>query len=283
MLVSVSSWSRHNSHFFNNRTTQKKYSMIELNKIYNEDCLEGMKRIPDGSVDCVICDLPYEVLNKNNANVQWDRIIPFEPLWGQYERIVKDNAAIILFGQGMFTAKMMLSNSKLWRYNLIWDKVAKSGFLNSKRMPLRQHEDICVFYKQLPTYNPQMVKCEHHKRNHTKGNGKHSQKNSCYGTFVEVPTIVSDEKYPTSIISVSKEHKIGHFFHPTQKPVALIQYLIRTYSNDGDTILDNCMGSGTTAIACIREKRNFIGFELNPEYYEACRKRIINENYNLFS
>ena len=281
MLVSVSSWSRHNSHFFNNRIN-KKYNMIELNKIYNEDCLEGMKRIPDGSVDCVICDLPYEVLNKNNANVQWDRIIPFEPLWGQYERIVKDNAAIILFGQGMFTAKMMLSNSKLWRYNLIWDKVAKSGFLNSKRMPLRQHEDICVFYKQLPTYNPQMVKCEPHKRNHTKGNGKHSQKNSCYGTFVEVPTIVSDEKYPTSIISVSKEHKIGHFFHPTQKPVSLIQYLIRTYSNEGDTILDNCIGSGTTAIACIRENRNYIGFELNPEYYEVCKKRILNEDYNLF-
>ena len=255
--------------------------MIELNKIYNEDCLEGMKRIPDGIVDCVICDLPYEVLNKNNANVQWDRIIPFEPLWEQYERVTKDNAAIILFAQGMFTAKMMLSNPKLWRYNLIWDKVAKTGFLNSKRMPLRQHEDICVFYKQLPTYNPQMVKCEPHKRNHSKGDGKHSQKNSCYGTFVEVPTIISDEKYPTSIISVSKEHTIGHFFHPTQKPVALIQYLIRTYSNDGDTILDNCMGSGTTAIAAIREKRNFIGFELNKEYYDKACKRIKLEQAQL--
>ena len=255
--------------------------MIELNKIYNEDCLEGMKRIPDGSVDCVICDLPYEVLNKNNANVQWDRIIPFEPLWGQYERVTKDNAAIILFAQGMFTAKMMLSNPKLWRYNLIWDKVAKTGFLNSKRMPLRQHEDICVFYKQLPTYNPQMVKCEPYKRNHSKGDGKHSQKNSCYGTFVEVPTIISDEKYPTSIISVSKEHTIGHFFHPTQKPVALIQYLIRTYSNEGDLVLDNCSGSGTTAISCIKEKRNFICFEKDETYWKKSVERVEKEQQQL--
>ena len=251
--------------------------MIELNNIYNEDCLEGMKRIPDGSVDCVICDLPYEVLNKNNANVQWDRIIPFEPLWEQYERVTKDNAAIILFAQGMFTAKMMLSNPKLWRYNLIWDKVAKTGFLNTKRMPLRQHEDICVFYKKLPTYNPQMVKCEPHKRNHSKGDGKHSQKNSCYGTFVEVPTIVSDEKYPTSIITIPKEHKIGCFFHPTQKPVELIRYLIRTYTNEGDLVLDNCSGSGTTAIAAIREKRNFIGFEKSEEYWRKSMERIRNE------
>ena len=255
--------------------------MIELNKIYNEDCLEGMKRIPDGSVDCVICDLPYGVLNKQSEGGGWDSIIPFEPLWEQYERVTKDNAAIILFAQGMFTAKMMLSNPKLWRYNLIWDKVAKSGFLNSKRMPLRQHEDICVFYKQLPTYNPQMVKCEPNKRNHTKGNGKHQQKNSCYGKFVEVPTIVSDEKYPTSIISVSKEHKTGHFFHPTQKPVALIQYLIRTYSNEGDTILDNCSGSGTTAISCIKEKRNFICFEKDETYWKKSVERVENEQQQL--
>ena len=255
--------------------------MIELNKIYNEDCLEGMKRIPDGSVDCIVCDLPYEVLNKNNANVQWDRIIPFEPLWEQYERVTKDNAAIILFAQGMFTAKMMVSNPKLWRYNLIWQKDRPTGFLNAKRMPMRSHEDICVFYKQLPTYNPQMVKCEPHKRNHSKGDGKHSQKNSCYGTFVEVPTIISDEKYPTSIISVSKEHKIGHFFHPTQKPVALIQYLIRTYSNEGDLVLDNCSGSGTTAISCIKEKRNFICFEKDETYWKKSVERVEKEQQQL--
>lgn len=254
---------------------------IELNRIYNEDCLEGMKRIPDGSVDCIICDLPYEVLHKNNPHAQWDRIIPFEPLWAQYERVIKDNGAIVLFAQGMFTAELMMSNPKMWRYNLVWDKVQKNGFLNANRMPLRQHEDICVFYKQLPTYKPQMTKCEPHKRNHSKGNMAKQSKNSCYGDFVEVPTKITDDKYPTSIISISKEHKVGNFFHPTQKAVALIEYLINTYTNEGETILDNCIGSGTTAIAAIRTKRNFIGFELQKEYYDIANKRIKDEQQQL--
>lgn len=251
--------------------------MIEPNTLHCGDCLKVMPHIANKSIDMILCDLPYQVLHKDNPNAQWDRIIPFEPLWEQYNRIIKDNGAIILFAQGMFTAQLMMSNPKMWRYNLVWDKVLKTGFLNANRMPLRQHEDICVFYKQLPTYNPQMVKCEPHKRNHTKGNGKHPQKNSCYGTFVEVPTIVSDEKYPTSIISVSKEHKIGHFLHPTQKPVALVQYLIRTYSNEGDTILDNCMGSGTTIVAAINEKRQYIGIEKDEKYFEIAKQRIDNE------
>ena len=256
-------------------------NIIEINKLHYGNCMELMKEIPDKSVDCIICDLPYEVLNKSNVNAQWDRIIPFEPLWLQYERVIKDNGAIILFAQGVFTAKLMMSNPKLWRYNLVWDKIAKSGFLNSKRMPLRQHEDICVFFKKLPVYNPQMVKCEPHKRNHSKGHGKHQNKNTCYGNFVEVPTIISDEKYPTSIISIPKEHKNGCFFHPTQKPVELIRYLIRTYTNEGDLILDNCIGSGTTAVAAIREKRHFIGMELNKEYYDIACKRVNNELSNL--
>ena len=255
--------------------------MIELNKIYNEDCLEGMKRIPDGSVDCIICDLPYEVLNKSNPDAQWDRIIPFDALWAQYERIIKINGAIVLFAQGMFTAKLMMSNERLWRYNLIWDKIKISGFLNANRMPLRSHEDILVFYKSLPTYNPQMEKCEPHKRNHSKGNLKSPQKNRCYGSFVETPTIISDEKFPKSIVSIAKEHKVGHFFHPTQKPVALLEYLIKTYTNEGETVLDNCMGSGTTAIAAIRTKRNFIGFELNKEYFDIANKRIKSEQQQL--
>ena len=250
---------------------------MDLDKIYLGDCLELMKEIPDKSVGCIICDLPYGCLNKKNAKAQWDKSIPFDQLWEQYERVIKDNGAIVLFAQGMFTARLMMSNPKLWRYNLVWDKVAKNGFLNSKRMPLRQHEDICVFYKQLPAYNPQMTKCELHKRNHSKGNGKHPNKNSCYGAFVEVPTTISDEKYPTSIISIPKEHKIGHFFHPTQKPVELVRYLIRTYSNEGDLILDNCIGSGTTAIAAIKENRHFIGMELSKEYYDIACGRINNE------
>lgn len=255
--------------------------MIELDKIYNCDCLIGMKQIPDGSVDCIICDLPYGVLNKQSEGGSWDTIIPFEPLWEQYKRITKPNAAIILFAQGMFTAKLMMSNPKMWRYNLVWDKVLKSGFLNSKRMPLRQHEDICVFYNKLPTYNPQMTKCEPHKRNHTKGNGKHREVNRCYGSYVETPTIISDEKFPTSIISIPKQHIVGKSYHPTEKPVSLIQWLIRTYSNPNDVVLDNTIGSGTTAIAAMRENRHFIGFELNKEYYDKACKRIKAEQAQL--
>lgn len=194
-----------------------------------------MKRIPDASVDAIICDLPYEVLNKGNQGAQWDRVIPFEPLWTQYERIIKPNGAIVLFGQGMFTSDLMQSNRRLWRYNLIWDKSAPTGFLNAKRMPMRQHEDIAVFYKELPTYNPQMQKCAPHQRNHCKGKMISKPQNNCYGKFVDLPTIISDEKYPTSILCFPKEHRMTDpsQFHPTQKPVALLQYLIRTYSNRG--------------------------------------------------
>ena len=254
---------------------------MEIDRIYNEDCLVGMKSIPDKSIDCIICDLPYGVLNRQNKSAQWDNIIPFEPLWEQYERVIKDNGAIVLFAQGMFTAQLMMSNPILWRYNLVWDKVQKNGFLNANKMPLRQHEDICVFYKNLPTYNPQMTKCEPHKRNHSKGNMSKPHKNSCYGNFIEVPTIIADEKYPTSIISISKDHKVGNFFHPTQKPVALLEYLIRTYTNEGDLVLDNCMGSGTTAVACIKEKRHFIGYEITKEYFDIAQERIKQEQSQL--
>lgn len=245
-------------------------------QLIHGDCLVEMQKIPDKSIDMILCDLPYGVLHKNNPHAQWDRIIPFDKLWEQYERIIKDNGAIVLFAQGMFTAKLMMSNSKLWRYNLVWDKVAKNGFLNANRMPLRQHEDICVFYKQKTTYNPQMATCEPHKRNHSKGNMVKPNKNSCYGKFVEVPTKITDEKYPTSIITISKEHKTGYFFHPTQKPVALLEYLIRTYTNEKDTILDNTMGSGSTMVACINTNRNGIGIELNEDYFKIAQNRVKN-------
>ena len=200
-------------------------SVIEENSIVKADCLEAMKLIPDKSIDMILCDLPYGVLNKSNQNSKWDRILPFEKLWEQYERIIKYNGAIILFGQGLFTAKLIMSNQKWWRYNLIWNKVAKTGFLNSNKMPLRQHEDVCVFYKKPPTYNPQMQKCEPHKRNHSKGNLKKPPKNSCYGDFIETQTIISDEKFPTSIITITKEHEKGKFYHPTQKPVTLLEFM----------------------------------------------------------
>lgn len=240
------------------------------------DCLVAMKDIPDKSVDMILCDLPYEVLHKNNPHAQWDRKIPFNKLWEQYNRVVKDNGAIVLFAQGMFTAELMMSNPKMWRYNLVWDKCRVTGFLNANRMPMRCHEDICVFYKKQPTYNPQMTKCEPHKRNHSKGNMVKQGKNSCYGNFVEVPTKITDEKYPTSIISISKEHKVGNFFHPTQKSVALLEYLIKTYSNEGETILDNTMGSGSTGVAAKLLNRNFIGIEMNEEYFKIAQQRIAN-------
>jgi DNA modification methylase len=255
--------------------------MLELNKIYLGDCLDLMPQISDKSVDAIICDLPYQVLHKNNPNAQWDRIIPFEPLWEQYKRIIKDNGAIVLFAQGMFTAQLIMSNPKMWRYNLVWDKVLKTGFLNSKKMPLRQHEDICVFYKNLPTYNPQMVKCEPHKRNHSKGNGKHREVNRCYGNYVETPTIISDEKFPTSIIRVPKQHIRGKSYHPTEKPVELLRYLIRTYTNENDVVLDNTMGSGSTMVAAIKENRQYIGIEKDEHYFEIANERIAAETSQL--
>ncbi len=207
--------------------------MIELDTIYNMDCLEGMKMIPDGMADAVICDLPYGVLHRNNPNAQWDRMIPMEPLWEQYKRITKPNAAIVLFAQGMFTAQLMMSNPKMWRYNLVWDKGRATGFLNANRMPLRYHEDICVFYQKLPTYNPQMEDLNGREPNHPQGHGDHVEKNSCYGKVGRINPTYEDKKHPRSIITVKAVHCNEEQFHPTQKPVDLLRYLIRTYTNSG--------------------------------------------------
>lgn len=245
---------------------------MELNKIYNIDCLKGMKDIPDGSVDCVICDLPYGVLNKKAEAGKWDNVIPFDLLWEQYKRVTKPSSPIILFGQGMFTAKLMLSNERMWRYNIIWDKNRPVGFLNAKKRPLTITEIISVFYESMPTYHPQMRKCLPHERNHSKGLQIGRQTNRCYGNFGKAENIITDEKYPLDIIKFQRN--VHNAFHPTQKPVELIQYLIRTYSNPGDIVLDNCMGSGTTAIAAIRENRKFIGYETDKGYYEKACERI---------
>ena len=244
--------------------------MLELDHIYNIDCLEGMKDIPDGSVDAVICDPPYEVLNKGNANSQWDRMLPFDMLWEQYHRVVKRNGAIVLFCQGMFTAKLMMSNPDEWRYNLIWDKQRTTGFHNANRMPLRCHEDIAVFYREQPTYHPQK---QLGRPNHSRGTVADSA-SSCYGGHSGHRNYGYDGlKHPSSIVSIPKEW--GHeVWHPTQKPVELIRWLVRTYTSEGDTVLDNCMGSGTTAIACLMEKRRFIGFETNEEYWKKANDRI---------
>lgn len=237
-----------------------------------------MKRIPDRCIDAIICDLPYGVLNKSSEGGGWDSIIPLEPLWDSYKRVIKPTTPIVLFCQGMFTAKLMMSQPKMWRYNLIWDKINRpTGFLDANRRPLRIHEDIAVFYQSQTTYNPQMTIGFASHRRGAAGNAILSGgKNRCYGGFKQTNPEYSNEKYPTSVLAFDKEHK-GNEWHPTQKPVNLLRYLVRTYTNEGDTVLDNCMGSGTTAIACIKEKRHFIGFELNKEYFDKATERIANE------
>lgn len=234
------------------------------------NCLDLMENIGDKSIDMILCDLPYGSQTKN----KWDIQIPFEPLWEQYLRIIKDSGAIVLFANGMFTAQLMLSQPKLWRYNLIWDKAIAGGFLNANRMPLRKHEDICVFYKKPPTYNPQKFEG---KPNHSRGNlmTKGSKINNNYGEYgwVDNREKLGNLKHPTSIITISKDHP-STMIHPTQKPVELLEWLIKTYTNEGDIVLDNCMGSGSCGIAAVNTNRNFIGIELNEEYFKQAKQRI---------
>ena len=229
---------------------------MELNKIYNEECLEGMKKIPDKSIDMILCDLPY-----GTTACKWDAIIPFEPLWEQYERVIKDNGAIVLTASQPFTTKLIDSNIDLFRNCWVWNKKISGNPLLAKHQPLKVHEDICVFSKKRHNYYPQMRKGKMRK----KGGGRSKLFD------MEMSAKYSDEYYPISIIEFSNA-KRG--VHPTQKPVALFEYLIKTYTNEGETVLDNCMGSGTTAIACINTNRNYIGFELDEEYYKASLDRI---------
>ena len=226
------------------------------------DCLEVMKTIETGSIDAIICDLPY-----GTTRNKWDSVIPLDELWTEYERIIKDNGAIVLFAQDKFMAKLMLSN-KNHRYNMVWDKVMPSGHLNAKKMPLRSDESICVFYKKLPTYNPQKTIG---KPNHSK-NTKEAKGNKNYNKY-EQKQNVSNLKYPKSIVSFQKDHP-SKMIHPTQKPLELLKYLVKTYTNEGDTILDNTMGSGTTGLACKNLFRNFIGIEMDENYFNIASDRI---------
>lgn len=213
------------------------------------------------------------------ARNKWDSVIPFEPLWNEYERITKDNAAIILFGNGMFTADLMQSNRKLWRYNLIWHKTQSTGFLNAKKMPLRAHEDICVFYKKLPTYNPQMT--NGHVRKVSKASHHVNAKETLNYREYNVVDYDSTERYPTSIMTFSKDTQ-KEKYHPTQKPVALIEYLIKTYTDPGDLVLDSCAGSMTLAVAAMNTGRNYICIEKNTEIFEIGKKRV-EDHYERFS
>ena len=181
--------------------------MIETDKIYNMDCLEGMSRMPEGSVDAIIADLPYGVLNRGNRSACWDRQIPLGPLWEQYRRIIKPDSPIILFAQGIFSAHLMLSQPGIWRYNLVWQKDRVTGHLNANRMPLRQHEDILVFYMKQPVYHPQMTPCPPERRNHGRSMTEGSFTNRCYGEMKLVPVRMADNKYPTSVIFIPKEDR----------------------------------------------------------------------------
>lgn len=248
--------------------------MIELDNIYNMDCLEGMREIPDGSIDCIICDLPFGTTK--NA---WDSIIPLHDLWEQYRRVIKQRGAIVLFGQQPFTAALLMSNPDMFKYEWIWEKDNGTGHLNSKFAPMKKHENVLVFSKSAACYvkNPDDAMAYHPQKTagkpYTQKSGRPSH-NYDAANCHQVVTENSGERYPTDVLKFNRDKDK---LHPTQKPVELIRYLIRTYSDEGQVILDNCMGSGTTAIAALRERRHYIGFELNREYFDKAQQRIAKE------
>ena len=227
------------------------------------DCLERMKEIAAGSVDMVLCDLPY-----GTTQNKWDVCIPFEPLWEQYHRVCKKNAAIVLFSQQPFTTDLVNSNRKEFRYEWIWNKKLSTGFLNANKIPLKQHENILVFYKKLPTYNPIMET-----RGKIRSKGAGGKDSDCYRKGIGRVCHINNTYYPTSIITFSNANNAAKY-HPTQKPVALLEYLIKTYTNEGETVLDNTMGSGSTGVACVNTGRKFIGIEKDENYFEIAQKRI---------
>lgn len=237
--------------------------MIQIDKIYNEECLEGMKKIDDGVIDAIICDLPY-----GTTACSWDSIIPFDELWTQYKRITKPNAPIVLFGAEPFSTQIRMSNFKDYKYDWYWIKNNTTGFTFAKSQPMRSVETISVFCENKAAYYPQgLVRLEENKK------PKKQQKDGVYGLSKNHKEYTQAYTgYPNNILRFDKE--IKHTFHPTQKPVALLEYLVKTYSQPGELILDNCMGSGTTAIACLNTERHFIGFEMNQTYYEQSLKRI---------
>lgn len=220
----------------------------------------------------VFCDLPYGTTAKN----EWDTIIPFDKLWEQYNRIIKDNGAIVLWSQMPFTAQLIMSNPEMFRYEWIVEKTSATGFLNAKKMPMKAHENVLVFYKKLPTYNPQMT--HGHQRKVSKAEHKvNCKKTTDYGEH-GLTTYDSTDRYPRDVLKFSWD-KQNEALHPTQKPITACEYFIKTYTNEGDLVLDNCMGSGSTGIACRNLGRDFIGIEVSEEYFKIAKDRI---EYSLF-
>ena len=240
--------------------------MIQL---INGDCLEEMEKISDESIDLVLTDPPY-----GTTACKWDTVIPFEPMWEQLKRVTKKNGAIVLFGSQPFTSALVMSNPKMFKYEIIWEKEKPTNFLLVKKQIAKQHENICVFYSNQPTYNPQMYKCEdkYFDKRKTYNNSAQKQDSIIGKTTLQCKRRKEDGlRYPKSIYKVSRER---NSLHPTQKPVALMEYLIKTYTNDGETVLDFTMGSGTTGVACKNLNRNFIGIELDKTYFEIAKKRL---------
>lgn len=237
------------------------------------DCLDVMADIPDKSIDMILCDPPY-----GTTAIVWDKPIPFVPMWNHYERIIKDNGAIVLFSGQPFTTDLIASNKSLFRYEIIWKKSQPQGFLNANKAPLRNHENICVFYKKLPTYNP--IKSKIKREDIGRVRQVNAMRSKQYREMDRTTWIETGERYPTDVIEFSNWN--GALFgktdnstdHPTQKPIDLLKYLIQTYTNPGDLVLDNCMGSGSTGVACVQLEREFIGIEINPEYFAIAEQRI---------
>jgi len=227
------------------------------------DCITKMQSIESGTVDMICCDMPY-----GTTQCSWDSVINLQLLWSEYKRVTKPNAAIVLFAQTPFDKVLGASNIEMLRYEWIWEKPAATGFLNAKRMPLKAHENILVFYDKLPTYNPQ--KTDGHER---KTAGRKTVGSEVYGKAIKKVQYDSTERYPRSVQKHSKDNKLAKI-HPTQKPLGLVEMLIKTYTNEGDTVLDSCMGSGTAGEACKNLGRRFIGIEIEEKYFNAAKLRL---------
>ena len=243
------------------------------NKLILGDCLEIMSDIPDGSVDMLLVDLPY-----GTTQCKWDSIIDLNQLWTHYNRVCKKNAAMVFTAAQPFTSALVMSNPKFFKYTWVWEKSKATGYLNAKKMPMRAHEDICVFYRKPPCYNPQMTQGTPYNK------GKAHRPTDVYGSQVEV-LVKNDSglRYPRTVQYFKTAESEGKksVIHPTQKPLALFEYLIKTYTNEGDLVLDSCMGSGTTPVACVNTDRDYIGIELDPEYFSRAKNRLEAANEHI--
>ena len=226
-----------------------------VNRVIEGDCIEVMHYLPNDCIDMVLCDLPY-----GTTQNKWDSIVPLDELWAEYKRVVKPNGAIVLTSQGLFTAALIMSQPKLFKYKWVWEKSKPTNFLNAKKQPLRKHEDVCVFYNKQPVYNPQMTEGEPYDKGVRK-----NQLSGSYGDFQPVHVHSDGKRYPTDVVYFKTAESEGEVFHATQKPVELGRYFVRTYSNPGDIILDNTSGSGSFVVAALMEGRNFVGIEKNAD------------------